>query len=104
MTACRLSAVVCQRFNQGPFFVRAHRELTLAPFAPSSTRPFDVRAARTFSVRRMNIKLDLDFFHLLNFEQKTTEADLTSNTFAKRVPWRSGARGQSALVWSGTFS
>jgi hypothetical protein len=46
----------------------------------------DIRIARDFHVRRGAIALDLDIFNLLNLNQNTREADLTSPTFAQRVP------------------
>jgi len=48
----------------------------------------------------MNIKLDLDFFNLLNLNKNTMEADLTSNTFAKRVPLANPGAADSP-PWSG---
>jgi hypothetical protein len=73
-------------FNQGPFFVRATPRADFGAFRTQFTSTLDVRAARTFSVKRGNVRFDLDFFNLLNLNKNIIEADLTSATFAKRVP------------------
>jgi Carboxypeptidase regulatory-like domain len=73
-------------FNQGSFFVRATPRGDLGAFRTQLSSTLDVRVARSFSVKRGNISMDLDFFNLLNLKKDTLEADLTSPTFAKRIP------------------
>lgn len=73
-------------FNQGPFFVRATPRADFGAFRTQFNLTLDVRVAREFSVWRGRIAVDLDFFNLLNLNKNTLEADLTSPTFAKRVP------------------
>jgi hypothetical protein len=73
-------------FNQGPFFVRATPRADFGAFRTQFNSTLDMRLARDFHLRRGNISLDLDVFNLLNLNKNTREADLTSPTFAQRVP------------------
>jgi hypothetical protein len=73
-------------FNQGPFFVRATPRADFGAFRTEFNSTLDMRIARDFHVRLGTIALDLDIFNLLNLNQNTREADLTSPTFGQRVP------------------
>jgi hypothetical protein len=73
-------------FNQGPFFVRATPRADFGAFRTQFNSTLDLRIARDFHIKRGAIALDLDIFNLLNLNQNTREADLTSPTFGQRVP------------------
>jgi len=46
----------------------------------------DLRVARQFRLQRGSLEAYLDFFNLLNLNQNTVEASLTSPSFEMRVP------------------
>ena len=73
-------------FNQGPFFVRATPRADFGAFRTQFNSTLDLRVAETFALRHGKFLCALDVFNLLNLNSNTVEADLTSTTFAQRVP------------------
>jgi len=73
-------------FEQGPFFVRATARGDFGAFRTQFNSTLDLRIARTFGIKRSKVSLSLDVFNLLNMNKNTLESDLTSPTFAKRIP------------------
>ena len=87
MTACHLTLMLfVNGFNQGPFFVRATPRAENGAFRTQFNSTLDVRASREFTLRRGKLNVDVDIFNLLNLNKNTVENDLTSPTFAERVP------------------
>jgi hypothetical protein len=73
-------------FNQGPFFVRATPRADFGAFRTQFNSTLDLRVAETFALRHGKFLWAVDVFNLLNLNRNTLEADLTSATFAQRVP------------------
>ena len=73
-------------FEQGPFFVRATPRGDLGAFRTQFNSTLDLRAARTFDIKRSKVSVALDVFNLLNLNRNTLESDLTSPSFSKRIP------------------
>jgi hypothetical protein len=74
------------RFEQGPFFVRATPRGDFGAFRTEFNSTLDLNVARTFGTQRSKVSLTLDVFNLLNLNNNTLESDLTSPNFAKRIP------------------
>jgi len=72
--------------NQGPLFVRATRRAQPGGFRTEFNMTLDLRVARQFRLQRGSLEAYLDFFNLLNLNQNTVEASLTSPSFEMRVP------------------
>jgi len=72
--------------NQGPLFVRATPRAQPGGFRTEFNMTLDLRIARQFSVQRGSLEVYLDFFNLLNLNQNTVEASLTSPSFEMRMP------------------
>ena len=73
-------------FEQGPFFVRATARGDFGAFRTQFNSTLDLRIARAFGIKGSKVSLGLDVFNLLNLNKDTLESDLTSPTFAKRIP------------------
>ena len=73
-------------FEQGPFFVRATARGDFGAFRTQFNSTLDLRIARAFGIKRSKVSLSLDVFNLLNMNKNTLESDLTSPSFAKRIP------------------
>jgi len=75
-----------ESLNQGPLFVRATPRAQPGGFRTEFNMTLDLRVARQFRLHRGSLEVYLDFFNLLNFNQNTVEASLTSPSFEMRVP------------------
>ena len=73
-------------FEQGPFFVRATPRGDFGAFRTQFNSTLDLRAARSFDIKRSKLSVALDVFNLLNLNRNTLESDLTSPNFEKRIP------------------
>jgi hypothetical protein len=73
-------------FNQGPLFVRTTPRAQPGGFRTQFNMTLDVRVGRQFALPRGNLSAYLDVFNLLNLNQNTVEASLTSPSFEMRVP------------------
>ena len=72
--------------NQGPLFVRTTPRAQPGGFRTQFNMTLDVGLARQFKLPRGTLSARVDSFNLLNLNQNTVEASLTSPSFEMRVP------------------